>query len=130
MTGYSAEYIAKHGQPLDRTDYLSSRPNAARTMSRSIELDNAIAAALTASECVLWPGVCNQYGYPQRKIKQKMRLVTHVVLEMGGFPRPAPPDDKALHSCPDEDNPRCITLAHLRWGGASENGHESWIERG
>ena len=81
----------------------------------------AQAAASTTDECILWPFTCLPPGYGIIGLDRRKRKVTHLVLEASGRPRPDPPSDLALHSCPGGDNPACCNPRHLRWGSKGDN---------
>ncbi|MFF4385614.1 hypothetical protein ACFY0G_02290 [Streptomyces sp. NPDC001552] len=76
------------------------------------------AVASNTDECADWPfgGRVREYG--RITYQGTKRLTTHVVLELSGRPRPAAPDNRALHSC---DRPSCCNPRHLRWGSMSSN---------
>lgn len=72
--------------------------------------------------CLLWPFRASlPSGYGQVRRGGRTRLVTHLVLEASGRPRPHTPADHALHSCPGGGDPRCCNPRHLRWGTNREN---------
>lgn len=68
-------------------------------------------------ECWDWRGSNNGVGYPVLTINKKMRLATHVALEIDGRVKPSE-KHVACHSC---DNPICTNPAHLWWGTEKEN---------
>lgn len=86
----------------------------------------AHAAAQTRSECIEWPYARNDLGYGRLFGRSGTMPATHAVLEASGQPRPAPPNDQALHSC---DNPPCVNPTHLSWGSDADNTAEM-IARG
>lgn len=77
-------------------------------------------------ECIDWPWGTNSYGYGRIAVDGVQRLVTHIVLEAVGLPRPPAPADRALHSC---DRPLCVAPWHLRWGTQRQNAEDA-ISRG
>lgn len=81
----------------------------------------AVAVTSETDECLLWPFHQMDKGYGQVKIAGRTRLVSHVVLERTGHPRPPAPGDHALHSCPGGGEPACANPRHLRWGTNAEN---------
>lgn len=72
------------------------------------------------SGCWIWPGAATSDGYGTLWVEGRCRLVTHLVLEAVGLPRP--PRAYALHSC---DTPRCVNPQHLRWGDQWDNMREA-----
>jgi hypothetical protein len=76
-------------------------------------------AVANEDECWLWRGWGNVEGYGRFDVDGKKPLATHIALMLAGRPRPAAPNDKALHG--DCSNPRCCNPAHLRWGSGLEN---------
>lgn len=62
-------------------------------------------------ECWRWIGASNRDGYGNLCVLGKMKLATHVSLELHGFARPH--KACALHTC---DVPSCVNPAHLFWG--------------
>lgn len=66
----------------------------------------------------------NNMGYPVARFQGKLRLASHVVMELVGNPRPK--GMEILHSC---DNPECVNPRHMRWGTHSENLKEA-VTRG
>lgn len=73
-------------------------------------------------DCLLWP-FCTKprAGHGQVRYQGPVRLVSHVVLELTGRPRPQAPGNHALHSCPGGGTPNCVNPRHLRWGTNAEN---------
>jgi hypothetical protein len=67
--------------------------------------------------CWQWP-FASSSGYGHFVWNGRPVKATHAALELDGRPRPASPDDNALHSC---DNPPCVNPAHLRWGSFLDN---------
>ena len=55
--------------------------------------------------------------YPSARVARENRVLSQVVLEQAGSPRPSE-HHLALHSC---DFKACVRLEHLRWGTPSEN---------
>jgi len=70
-----------------------------------------------ANECWGWTGCDNGVGYGYLRINKRLRLATHVALELAGRPQPSP-KHFACHHC---DNPPCTNPDHLFWGTASDN---------
>lgn len=68
--------------------------------------------------CVEWPYTRNSGGYGRILDGGRQRMVTHIVLEQAGLPRPPAPRNLALHSC---HNPPCVNRRHLRWGTQKDN---------
>ena len=71
----------------------------------------------STEDCWGWSGCHNGVGYAYLRIDKKLRLATHVALEVDGRPRPGE-DYFACHKC---DNPICTNPAHLFWGTHSDN---------
>lgn len=71
-------------------------------------------------ECWPWMGGTNGVGYGVLRIHKKMRLATHVSLEVAGRPRPSE-EHQACHHC---DNPPCTNPVHLFWGTRSDNARD------
>lgn len=71
-------------------------------------------------ECWPWIGArrTGRCDHPLFSINAKPISATHVALLFDGRPRPAAPNNCALHSC---DNPPCVNPAHLRWGTHRDN---------
>jgi hypothetical protein len=72
-----------------------------------------------SDECWPWVAAADNYGRGRITVNQIVRVAAQVILEAHGFPRPAPPNDAALHkpSC----HPSCSNPAHLRWGSQYDN---------
>lgn len=68
------------------------------------------------SRCRDWLWAVNPSGYGKLRYRGATRLVTHVVLELSGHPRPS--GALALHSC---HRPVCVAPWHLRWGTTKDN---------
>jgi hypothetical protein len=71
-------------------------------------------------ECWLWTGWRNHSGHARFEVSGQKLLATHISLILDGQPRPAAPNDNALHgdTCV---NASCVNPAHLRWGTHKEN---------
>ena len=67
--------------------------------------------------CWGWSGCHNGVGYGVMRVNKKLRMATHVSLELSGRERPSG-KHLACHHC---DNPICTNPDHLFWGTASEN---------
>jgi hypothetical protein len=76
----------------------------------------AVIADPDRSGCRDWPWSTSPKGYGQLSNGGRLALVSHLVLEATGRPRPA--GQTALHSC---DRPVCAAPWHLRWGTQREN---------
>lgn len=79
------------------------------------------ASRAETDECVLWPFTLDEWGYARVWAQGRKQKLSHVILELSGRPRPAPPCDLALHSCPGGGNSACANPRHLRWGTNAEN---------
>lgn len=78
------------------------------------------------SGCWLWLGAYIRKGYGMFAIApKKVRLATHVSLEMHGHLRPSA-RSIARHKC---DNPACVNPDHLEWGTHQENFNDM-VQRG
>lgn len=69
--------------------------------------------------CWLWRGWTNHSGHPRFDLGFEKVLATHVALTIFGKPRPASPNDLALHGdlCPAN----CCNPDHIRWGTGKQN---------
>lgn len=71
-------------------------------------------------ECWPWTGYLMPDGYGMMRDGGRMRTVAQVALEISGRPRPAAPNNHALHA--DVCTTRaCCNPSHLRWGSNAEN---------
>lgn len=70
------------------------------------------------SGCWLWLAGALRKGYGMLYVSPgKIKLATHISLELYGNQRPSP-EHWALHKC---DNPFCVNPDHLYWGTAVDN---------
>lgn len=71
-------------------------------------------------DCWLWTGWRNDFGHGRFEVAGDKFLASHISLILTGQPRPAPPNDYALHgdTCVSA---ACVNPAHLRWGSAKDN---------
>lgn len=76
------------------------------------------AIQVETDDCVEWPFCRMKEGYGQVRHSGRIRLVSHVALELVGRPWQVPFGENALHSC---DNPPCVNTRHLRWGTMRQN---------
>jgi hypothetical protein len=76
------------------------------------------------NDCWLWTGATTKNGYGAFNAGRQQRVATHVALVLSGKPRPAAPEDVALHG--DCSNPRCVNPNHLRWGTHKENAEDKY----
>lgn len=91
-------------------------------------LDNVILADPT-DECVEFPvefgRTAKGYGAAINGVRPHQQA-----LILSGAPRPDPPGDHALHSCPNGDNKACVNPRHLRWGGNQSNVNDKMSRTG
>lgn len=66
--------------------------------------------------CWLWTGSLDGHGYGQLRVAGRVKLVSHISLEISGRPRPV--GLVARHSC---DFPICCNPDHLEWGTRKQN---------
>lgn len=78
-----------------------------------------LAAAPPTDECVPWPYARISNGYGHVKHDGRLRMATHVILELVGRPRPDG-SLEAAHSC-GNGHEGCTNPAHLRWATPKEN---------
>lgn len=84
-------------------------------------LQDCIAHRDRSEGCWIWPFAKQSKGafsYGRLMFQGEAMSAPRAALLADGKPKPAPPDNTALHSC---DNPPCFNPAHLRWGSHAEN---------
>lgn len=72
-----------------------------------------------SGECWVWTAAKIPPGYGTFTVDNRTYSATHIALTLSGRPRPAPPNNFALHG--ECTNPSCVNPAHLRWGSQREN---------
>lgn len=98
---------------------------ARKSARAQIHVVEAEVATRDRTGCWLWAHSRSAKGYGLTSRNRRSTLVTHVVLEFDGKPRPPAPGNQALHAC---DTPSCYNPDHLRWGTPLENSRDM-VER-
>lgn len=107
------------GRALWDTPELRAAHLAKRDRPLSVRFDKFV---VRHDGCWDWTGCHNGLGYGYLRVNKKLRLATHISLELDGRPQPSP-DHVVLHEC---DNPPCTNPSHLRWGTRAENTRDGY----
>jgi len=116
---------AKTGLPRGRAIWETPELRAAALAARKRPLDERFAKFVirgSDTDCWGWSGCHNGAGYGVLRVEKKLRMATHVSLELAGVERPSD-SHIACHHC---DNPICTNPTHLFWGTHSDNTRDGY----
>ena len=80
-----------------------------------------------AEECWPWTAASDNHGRGRINVFGQVRVASQVLLILEGLPKPAAPNDCALHKA--DCLPSCMNPSHLRWGSQKENMQDK-VKRG
>ena len=99
------------------TKRAAAKSSANRSCASSAERLARYQIRGSKDECWEWSGCNNGVGYPVLRINKRLKVATHIALELDGRPQPS----VAHHACHHCDNPICTNPEHLFWGTVSDN---------